>query len=559
MKAWLFHFSLKRKLKKLQKPLDPGFVAKLGLRLEKEASHLLIQETPPLAFKFPLMKRRFLVYANISIILMLILSINFKFGTISTEEIIQNASASYEEAKDSGKIYHELTLVERYEDGKLVNSSLDEFWINQWSNEYLFTSKNPGTGNLILASGTSKDNDTYWYTTHQETMDILKEEAENPWSQSFKGPKYFCKISDEQYGTVVNSILQIAEEDPSVYVVNGNSYAKTEASDLSSSYIEQTSSLRQIEGILNYLANTDEEVVDYETVEEEGKTYYVFKIELDDENYVKEFFQTTDFRHSKTQYFSSKDSNQYDEITYLNIEYLEAEEGESIFDFAQYGMLVTADINSTLGDFAKEDACYNSEQELMSEEAKEALLSTLDPLSILQWENLLSGIMNSSIEKGANENDDLRLTIEHLTETIEVQIEENENNSAIPFISPVKEGIITQGFTTAHPGINFTHEDGGNPMPNIYAVADGTVISVHEGWNGGYGKTILIDHGNGYISRYAHLSNFYVENGQIIKQGDKIGTMGNSGRVYGKTGIHLHFELRYNTIAVNPLDYFDPL
>jgi len=83
----------------------------------------------------------------------------------------------------------------------------------------------------------------------------------------------------------------------------------------------------------------------------------------------------------------------------------------------------------------------------------------------------------------------------------------------------------------------------------IYA-ADGGVV-VYAGWmNGGYGNVIIIDHNNGYVSVYAHLSAIYVNCGNIATQGMQIGSAGSTGN---STGAHLHFEIRYMGGFVNPL------
>jgi len=68
----------------------------------------------------------------------------------------------------------------------------------------------------------------------------------------------------------------------------------------------------------------------------------------------------------------------------------------------------------------------------------------------------------------------------------------------------------------------------------------------------GYGNHILIDHGSGYITLYAHLSAFNVVQGQTVKRGDVIGRMGSTGR---SSGTHLHFEIRKNGVNQNPLLY----
>ena len=84
----------------------------------------------------------------------------------------------------------------------------------------------------------------------------------------------------------------------------------------------------------------------------------------------------------------------------------------------------------------------------------------------------------------------------------------------------------------------------------IIAPADGVVTFTDV--MGGYGKAIMIDHGNGISTRYGHLSGFAVTAGQRVHRGDVIGYVGESGR---STGPHLHYEVRINDIPVNPYKY----
>lgn len=82
----------------------------------------------------------------------------------------------------------------------------------------------------------------------------------------------------------------------------------------------------------------------------------------------------------------------------------------------------------------------------------------------------------------------------------------------------------------------------------VRAAASGRVV--HAGWMGGYGRTVVIDHGNGYTTLYAHCSALLVKRGQRVSSGDAVGRVGSSGRT---TGPHLHFEIRSNGSSVNPL------
>ena len=90
----------------------------------------------------------------------------------------------------------------------------------------------------------------------------------------------------------------------------------------------------------------------------------------------------------------------------------------------------------------------------------------------------------------------------------------------------------------------------GNP---VYATGDGTVEKVDFKYSG-YGNEVLIDHGFGYKTRYAHLSTVDVGVGQSLRRGDKIGEVGRSGK---STGPHLHYEVLYRGAAVNPMSFMD--
>ncbi|MBT5015980.1 peptidoglycan DD-metalloendopeptidase family protein [Candidatus Peregrinibacteria bacterium] len=113
-------------------------------------------------------------------------------------------------------------------------------------------------------------------------------------------------------------------------------------------------------------------------------------------------------------------------------------------------------------------------------------------------------------------------------------------------------GALTQGYRWGH--YAFDIADRGKPP--IVAADGGTVLQADYGWNGGYGNVVKIDHGNGYITLYAHMEELYVVAGDSVNAGTVIGKMGATGRVYGATGIHLHFELIYNGVKVNPSQVF---
>ena len=102
----------------------------------------------------------------------------------------------------------------------------------------------------------------------------------------------------------------------------------------------------------------------------------------------------------------------------------------------------------------------------------------------------------------------------------------------------------------AHTGIDFGCDRG----TEVYATGDGIVAEASAGYNGGYGRQVLLNHGFGYKTRYAHLDKILVEPGQRVTRGQVIALTGNSGR---STGPHLHYEVIRRGVPVNPINYFN--
>ena len=133
--------------------------------------------------------------------------------------------------------------------------------------------------------------------------------------------------------------------------------------------------------------------------------------------------------------------------------------------------------------------------------------------------------------------------------------------SCIPAIMPVKDVDIYRitsyfGYRTdpfykvakLHSGIDFAGPVG----THIYCTGDGVVEKVIKG-NGGYGNNIIVNHGYGYKTRYAHIKKSYVKEGQKVKRGEYIADMGNSGK---STAPHLHYEVIKNDSPINPINFF---
>lgn len=124
-------------------------------------------------------------------------------------------------------------------------------------------------------------------------------------------------------------------------------------------------------------------------------------------------------------------------------------------------------------------------------------------------------------------------------------------NGIIKLIKPAA-GQYTQYYRRGHYAVDIANSSKGP----IYAAASGKVVKAVYGWNGGYGNVIIVDHADGVKTLYAHNEALYVNVGDLVSKGQTIAWMGNSGRVYGRTGIHLHFEVIVNGVKKNPLAYF---
>lgn len=121
------------------------------------------------------------------------------------------------------------------------------------------------------------------------------------------------------------------------------------------------------------------------------------------------------------------------------------------------------------------------------------------------------------------------------------------------YIWPCEGGHISElthwdGGYAGHVGVDIVSYYGAA----IFAGASGTVT--HAGWLSDFGNCVIIDHGNGYQTLYAHCSALYVVAGQEVTQGEFIAAMGATGRV---TGTHLHFEVRHGYTNLNPIDYLE--
>ncbi len=132
-------------------------------------------------------------------------------------------------------------------------------------------------------------------------------------------------------------------------------------------------------------------------------------------------------------------------------------------------------------------------------------------------------------------------------------VQDSANRKFLPTLAPIIDGWFSSNFgyridpftgtQTFHEGIDFPADTG----TTVVAAASGKVVAA--GFHPQYGKVVEIDHGNGLVSRYAHASMVYVNEGDLVVRGQRVALVGSTGR---STGPHLHFEVRLNGVPQNP-------
>ena len=178
----------------------------------------------------------------------------------------------------------------------------------------------------------------------------------------------------------------------------------------------------------------------------------------------------------------------------------------------------------------------------------------------------LEGYNNSTLMINATRKIDqlsrqLYIQSKSYDEVFELAKKKTDMLASIPGIQPITNKELTHiasGFgyrihpiyktSMMHEGLDFTAPVG----TEIYASGNGVVVKV-ETMGRGYGNNILIDHGFGYQTLYAHLSKFKARVGQRIKRGDVIGYVGSTG---SSTGPHLHYEVWRNGMKIDPINFF---
>ena len=224
---------------------------------------------------------------------------------------------------------------------------------------------------------------------------------------------------------------------------------------------------------------------------------------------------------------------------------------------------VKADYEDTRAELEELKAQLKAEQEELEKDIEEAIQIILD---------LENDLENRQAEYDAimAAEDAANATIDKLVAELEAQRAAaaaggssggGSANASGSFLWPVASYVYVSsrfglrvhpitGEKKSHTGIDIASNQG----TAVYASDGGTVTLA--GWNGGYGNCIMIDHGNGYVTLYGHLSSISVSVGQTVSQGATIGAVGSTGN---STGPHLHFEVLKNGTRIDPEQFFSGL
>jgi len=195
------------------------------------------------------------------------------------------------------------------------------------------------------------------------------------------------------------------------------------------------------------------------------------------------------------------------------------------------------------------------------------MLAGLDPLSRDVWQVGIGGIINEPAgERVFSFERDLdklvrqsKLQLESYRKIVDLLEKEKNVRDCTPSIRPLRGGFLSSRFGRRidpftgricfHEGVDYCARAG---LP-VVCTADGYVTMARK--DGGFGLVVEVNHGNGFITRYAHLSRAMVRRGQRIKRNEVLGLVGNSGR---STGPHLHYEVVFRGGHRNPQNYVIP-
>jgi murein DD-endopeptidase MepM/ murein hydrolase activator NlpD len=229
--------------------------------------------------------------------------------------------------------------------------------------------------------------------------------------------------------------------------------------------------------------------------------------------------------------------------------------GEALLSSADRADMLFAAINKSLRSIESEQIAKVSSLADDAYETAEAISEVLAEVGVPRDPEFgASDVGGPFIAVG--DADDFTAKVKELDEALGMLARVRHHAASMPLASPAPGRSISSTFgvrrdpllgtPAMHSGMDFRAPHGSPAR----ATAPGKVVAA--GWNGGYGRMVEIDHGDGFTTRFAHLSAITVSEGDVVERGTIVGKVGSSGR---STGPHLHYEVRRDGEAVDPLRF----
>ena len=228
---------------------------------------------------------------------------------------------------------------------------------------------------------------------------------------------------------------------------------------------------------------------------------------------------------------------------------------EFVNEVAEYNKSLIAAIQETRANIAEEKAAMEEHEKQLGEQQDELEIKLNETTALMEEyaadQKALEQIYAAE-EKAAKE---IAAEIDRLIAESDV-VPSNEGfiwpvNTSKKISSPIGNRVAPGGFgSTNHKGVDICNV---GFTSSVFAVKSGKVLLTNtSGYGGGYGNYVVIDHGGGVTTLYAHMSVVKVSEGQMVSQGTVLGITGSTG---ASTGPHLHYEVRINGVYQNPLNY----
>lgn len=536
-------------------------------------------KNPFLSLIITTMKRySFPALAGLTVMAFVITSI---FRTpLEPEEVLAKVLENYEQ--EEGMIYYEKTLTQYFDPpGFDSNVFLEEIYKTSDQKKYLSIQKDGETDDIIDISLrlTDEFGDTQMghknYTEEELDLDNEGILSFNPpsdperdeWIESFKGEKIYCVKRLETETALHEAFLTVSADDYSVYKVDGTGGTKPQLTqeELDTNKLlelNQNQSLAKdyIQGLIN------QRNYDYSTIIEDDQMYHLFKMPMDP-NYIEDsiWFYISAKTNALVYYDVYFGSQHMHRVTLIESDSFSEDEQPELFNpnrFEGLKMRNELTVGSDLYNF-EEEGCYDNWGQKLSD----SILDDFPTEATEKWEELNQMMMKEAQAQIMDLSEGRYVPPEVTTycgenctdpsEAEEVEgVEEFESSQLDLDITDAhmpSSGVLTQGYQGTHLAWDLAQKEGRDQ--SVYAVLPGEVLQAKMGgWNGGYGNMIVIDHGNGLQSLYAHLDQVNVEVGQLVSAGEVMGTIGETGRVMN--GPHLHFELHKDGMKIDPGEIF---